>query len=263
MHTYLKISLFGLRDLIRNRWSITYTLFFLIVTDGLVRLIGDVSRITLTLMNIILFIIPLVSVLFGALYFYNSREFFKFLLVQPVRRSTIYISQLTALVVSLSAGFTLGTALPFLLHGMAFRVEPASWLLFLGSGWCLTAVFVGLAFLLSVVINDKGKGISFVLFAWLFAAVIYDGILLFIANLFSAYPLEKPMILLTTLNPIDLARILFLIHRDISALMGYTGAVFNRFFGDSIGILVSIFCLAIWSVLPAALGLRLFVKKDL
>jgi hypothetical protein len=43
------------------------------------------------------------------------------------------------------------------------------------------------------------------------------------------------MIILSALNPIDLGRILFLMKFDIAALMGYTGAVFQRFFGSGLG----------------------------
>ncbi len=39
------------------------------------------------------------------------------------------------------------------------------------------------------------------------------------------------MVGLSALNPIDLSRILILLQLDVSAMMGYTGAVFKDFFG--------------------------------
>jgi Cu-processing system permease protein len=49
---------------------------------------------------------------------------------------------------------------------------------------------------------------------------------------------------------------------DVAALMGYTGAVFSRFLGTSLGILIATLALVAWAVGPALLGLRGFQRKD-
>jgi Cu-processing system permease protein len=51
-------------------------------------------------------------------------------------------------------------------------------------------------------------------------------------------------------NPVDLSRILILLKLDISALLGYTGAIFKKFFGSELGFLLSIGILLLWSILP-------------
>ena len=51
----------------------------------------------------------------------------------------------------------------------------------------------------------------------------------------SDYPLELPLLGLTLLNPVDLGRVLLLLQFDNAALLGYTGAVFERFFGSALG----------------------------
>ena len=47
-----------------------------------------------------------------------------------------------------------------------------------------------------------------------------------LACLFADYPIERPMLGLMLANPVDLARVVLLLRFDVSALMGYTGAVF-------------------------------------
>jgi Cu-processing system permease protein len=64
------------------------------------------------------------------------------------------------------------------------------------------------------------------------------------------------------LNPIDLARIMVMLEFDVSALMGYTGAVFNRFFGTALGITTASVMLLIWLAVPSWIGLNVFKKKD-
>jgi len=64
-------------------------------------------------------------------------------------------------------------------------------------------------------------------------------------------------------NPVDLSRVLLLLQFDLGALAGYTGAVFERFFGALQGSLWAVAALTIWIVGPVAIGLRQFARKDL
>ena len=68
--------------------------------------------------------------------------------------------------------------------------------------------------------------------------------------LFEDYPLDKLSLVGTMLNPIDLSRTLILLKLDISALLGYTGAVFKQFFGTNFGLIVSFITLTVWVILP-------------
>jgi Cu-processing system permease protein len=110
--------------------------------------------------------------------------------------------------------------------------------------------------------DDKARGLGFSILLWLILAVVYDGLVLFIVYYFDEYPLEKIMIALSIINPIDLGRILFLMKFNISALMGYTGAVFQQFFGSLLGILISLFCLLAWIIIPFLLSRFYFKKRD-
>jgi Cu-processing system permease protein len=131
------------------------------------------------------------------------------------------------------------------------------------AGLILTCVFVSLAMLASVSTRDKAKGIGLAILLWFYFTIIYDGIVLFVLFQFSDYPMERPMILFTALNPIDLARIMILLKLDISALMGYTGAVLKDFFGTTWGFGLTLSAMMIWAVVPAWISLRKFKRKDL
>jgi Cu-processing system permease protein len=71
------------------------------------------------------------------------------------------------------------------------------------------------------------------------------------------------MVGITATSPIDLARILILLHLNVSAMMGYTGAIFKVFFGSGIGQTIAFSLLLLWIVIPFTLSLRIFKKKDL
>ena len=131
------------------------------------------------------------------------------------------------------------------------------------SGLLLTFVFVALAFLASVSTRDKAKGIGVALLFWIYFTLIYDGLVLYVIYSFSDYPLEKVTLTLSSLNPVDLARIIILLKLDLSALMGYTGAFYKNFFGSSLGITYSFLFLLVWICVPLLFALRQFAKKDI
>jgi Cu-processing system permease protein len=79
---------------------------------------------------------------------------------------------------------------------------------------------------------------------------------------FQDYPLEKVSLILTLLNPVDLSRVLVLLKLEISALLGYSGALFNDFFGTAKGIGMAFLAMLIWIGIPVAAIVRLGNRKN-
>jgi Cu-processing system permease protein len=206
----------------------------------------------------VLFTVPLVSGIFSTIYMYNSAEFIELLLSQPVRRRKIWRSLFYGLLVSLVLAFLIGCGIPL----MIFAPDAAG-LMTMAGGCLVTGVFVALAMLASVLTRDKAKGIGISILLWLFFALLFDGIVLFLLFQFGDYPVEKPMVFVSALNPIDLARIMILLHLDVSAMMGYTGAIFRDFFGSTAGIGMAALILLAWVIWPYMLSVRIFRKSDL
>jgi len=263
MKPFFKIIKYQLQDLIRGKWILLYALLFFVLTDGLFRFGDDGSKVVLSLMNITLFIIPLVSIVFGSMFFYSSREFIELLLAQPIGRGSLYRGMYVGLATPLSLAFVIGVGIPFTYNTSRTGSFGSIFTILLISGIALTFVFTALAYFIAVKNEERVKGVGLTILVWLFFAVIYDGIVLAMIFMFSEYPLDKASIAVTLLNPIDLARIMMLLTVDISALLGYTGAVFKQFFGSPLGLVVAISALIVWMIMPVWLGLRSFAKKDL
>jgi Cu-processing system permease protein len=218
----------------------------------------NASKGLLSLLNIILIIVPLVSIIFSTIYIYNSAEFIELLVSQPLRRKHIWGSLFTGLAGSLSLSFLIGSGIPILIY------SPADiGLVMTGMGLLLTIIFVAIAMLAAVITRDKAKGIGISIFLWLYFSLLFDGLILFILFQFQDYPLEKFMIVASSLNPIDLSRILILLKMDISALMGFTGAVFRDFFGSESGFIIAVAILLSWVTVIFWLSLRKFNRRDL
>lgn len=258
----LKILKYSFFDLIRSRWSLIYFLFYLITTSALFYLSGDISRAIISLMNIIIILSPLVGIMFGVMYYYDSREFIELLLAQPLRRTSIFLGQYLGLSISLTLSFVLGMGIPFVINGVFQTDELPNWGMLMLVGVLLTFIFTGLAFLISLSNENKIRGFGTAILVWLFLAVLYDGLFLLLLFWLKDYPLEKFALGLTLFNPIDLSRILMMLQLDISALMGYTGAVFNKFFGTNMGISISLLSSFLWILIPLLVFLKLSSRKD-
>lgn len=258
----IKILKYSFFDLIRSRWSLIYFLFFAVTASSLLYLSNDTGRAIASLMNIIIVLCPLIGTMFGVMYYYNSREFAELLLAQPIRRSSIFLGQYLGLSISLTLSFVLGMGIPFTFYGILGSIEFANFAVLLLTGSILTFTFVALAFVIAIKNENKIKGFGLAILVWLFMAVLYDGLFLLSLFIFEDYPLDKFSLVMTVLNPVDLARILIMLQLDISALLGYTGAVFNKFFGTSLGFIITLICATLWIIVPV-LGLnRLARKKD-
>ena len=259
MFKILKYSFF---DLMRSSWSYVYFGFYLLLGIVLLFLNNDLSKAVITLMNVIIVLVPLIGTIFGVMYYYNSKEFTELLLAQPLKRSSIFLGQYLGVAISLSMSLILGLGLPFIAYGLFKSNAIWDFSLLLIVGVFLTFIFSALAFNIALSNENKIKGFGYAILMWLFLAIIYDGLFLMSLILFEDYPLDKVSLIGTMLNPIDLSRTLILLKLDISALLGYTGAVFKQFFGTSFGLIVSFLALAVWVGLPVLRIIYKSKKKD-
>lgn len=254
----LKIIKYVMVDILRSRLVLGYTILLDVISFTIFNLEDSDAKGLLSILNIVLFIVPLVSIIFSTIYMYNSAEFIELLVSQPIRRRTLWLSLFYGLAASLGLAFVIGVGVPVII----FQPNAAGFTL-VAAGLILSIVFAGLAVLSASITRDKAKGIGLSILLWLYFSIIFDGLVLFILFQFQDYPLEKFTIVLSNFNPVDLSRILILLQLDASALMGYTGAVFKDFFGTGVGIIISIAVLLLWIFLPLWFSVRRFNHKDL
>lgn len=253
----LKIFKYVLYDLMRSKMIISYTIVLALLSLAVFWIGADSSKSIISLLQLVLFVIPLISIVFATVHFYNSREFMELLLTQPLSRQKVFISEYLGISVSLSVAFIMACGVPMMINGVLSES-----ILILVAGTSLTFIFTCLAYLVAIVTNDKAKAMGASLLLWFYFALLYDGLILYILFSFSDYPLEKTVIALTAFNPVDLARVLIILKLDASALMGYTGALYHKFFGGSTGVVYSALLLTSWFIIPFLFARKKFFSKD-
>lgn len=253
-----KVCKYTLLDLARNRFALGYTMMLFAVSTGMFMIEGDNTKALITLSQVVLALVPLLALVFTIIYFYNQYEFTVLLAVQPISWRSILMSHWLAVSTALLAAFMIGVGLPVL--AWAPGAVGAALLL---SGTALTAVFCGLGIWIAVVQRDRARAVGIGLVTWVLMVLVYDSMLLWLMFAFSDRPIEPLIVPLAALNPIDLSRMLIMLKIDLAALLGYTGAVYHRFFGSVGGMLMAALILLLWVALSTWRSVAVFRKKDL
>jgi Cu-processing system permease protein len=261
MRTVYKVLTHQLRDLSRSRAIGGYAACLLLATWGLVHFGGGTERALPSLATLVVLIVPLVSLLVTTSFVYHGGDFIELLLSHPIGRRPLVAGIYTGLTLPLAGAFLLGVLLPITVGGgLASHGREVALLALAGT--LLTTVFTSLGLLVSLRVVEPARGMGLALLIWLVLAVLYDGAVLLAAYRWASHPLETPMLVAMAFNPVDLARVLVIMALDASAMMGYTGAVFQDFFGGATGVATAVTCLTLWTAVPALLALHTFRRKD-
>lgn len=254
----MRISKYVLYDIVRNKVMIAYTVFLFVIAMSMFQMEENSSKAVLSLLNIVLIVVPLVSLVFSTIHWYNSYEFIELMLTQPISRKKVLMSEYAGISVSLVIAVLVGIGIPVVIYQ-----GDSTGISLVLIGCLLSLVFTSIAFWASVQSKDKARGIGIVLLLWFYFALIYDGLILIIIFAFNDYPLENITLLLSSLNAIDLGRIFIMLHMDVSALMGYTGAMYKNFFSSQTGLIYTLAIMFLWIGVPVVLAYQSFRKKDL
>ncbi len=243
----------------RAKWLVLYGLFFAAFTFAVLQFGKDPVKAAASLSSIVLLVIPLISTLYAAVYWYASEPFTSLLLTQPLSRTSVYLARWLATGLALAGTFFFSTLIPLIAQG---ALDQSTFLLLL-LGVLLCVSFVAIGMLVGVLISDRMKGIGVAFMIWMYFALLHDAVVFALVAAFQEYPIEVPAMVLMAINPIDLARVSLLIGLDLAAMMGYTGRILQSALSSSLGLFLTFAALTGWIFFPVWLGLRRFKSKDL
>ena len=106
------------------------------------------------------------------------------------------------------------------------------------------------------------KGMGLVLGLWVYLAMVHDAVVLLFLIALKDYPMDFPGGVLGVVNPIGLSRVILLMIQDAPLLLGHVGMVARNILTGSAGIMISAAFVLIWILLPVAVSLRIWKKRD-
>lgn len=254
-----KITKFQVQNVFRSFWLIFYAIGLALSTSLIIYFTNDSSKVVVSLLTIVLVLNPLISILFGSIYIYNAQEFIELVLTQPIERSALFFGLFLGLLIPFVFVSLVGLGVPLLFSGI---IEPVLTLNLISMGVFVQTIFLSLGSFVTIYISEKSMGLGIAFLVWLSICWIYDGAILFISFAFQDYPLEKLLLVLTILNPIDLARITILTKLDTAAMLGVTGTIFKTFLEGSTGNIIAFLVIILWIFAPLLVTYRKFIHKD-
>jgi Cu-processing system permease protein len=221
------------------------------------------ARVTLSLMNLVLFIVPLTGLMLGVTSIAGGGGTMPLLLAQPVSRGEVLLGKFSglaaALTVAQAVGFGAGGAL------VAFNAgadQIPGFLALTGLSIALGWLTISTALCIAVIWPDRLKAMSAALLLWLLMVVAYDLVVLGATTMLRGLSLQSVLFPALLLNPVDLARVLTTLAVGSGALFGPTSAVLMKMFGSGAGIALGLFVLAVECVAPLAIAARVFRRRD-
>jgi len=258
---------------IRNRWTLIFAgifsllvltiSYFGLLTAGTIGFQGF-ARTSASLLNLVLYVVPLVSLTMGTLSFTSEKSSGEILLSQPITRSEFLLGKLAGLFSSIFlatlAGFGLAGVIIALRAGSEESLRYPS---FVGLSLLLALVFLSLSAFVSVLCERKIKAFGGMLLMWFFFVLFYD--LLIIGGTFLLKERVANAFIFVSLfgNPVDMVRVASLIILDGKEVFGAAGAALVRFLGGEKASLVLLLSgLGIWIVVPFWLSQFLLKRQD-
>lgn len=260
------------RRALETRWLFAFTALFALLTLALSyfglaqgREVGfqGFARVTLSLMNLVLVIVPLTGLVLGVTSLAGGGDSLSLLLAQPVSRGEVLAGKFLGLGAALAAAQALGFGgggVVVALNGGAAQVPGylALTALSIALGWVMLAA----ALCIAALWPDRLRAMSVALLLWLLLVIAYDLIVLGATALLAGVPLQRVLFPALIANPVDLVRVLTTLAVGSGALFGPTSAVLMRMFGTEAGIALGLAVLLAEGVLPLVVAARVFRRRD-
>src|SRR5688572_30743196 len=259
---------------IRNRWTLAFAgvfgilalaiSYFGLVTSGALGFQGF-ARTSASLLNIVLYIVPLVALGMGTLSFTSEKSASELLFAQPVTRSEVLIGKFVGLFASMFSATVIGFSLAGVVIGLRAGAEGSfRYPALVGFSLLLALIFLSLSALIAAACRRKSKAFGVALFVWFFFVLFYD--LLVIGGTFLFRERAANNFIFGSLfgNPVDMVRVASLMTLNGKDIFGAGGAALLRSLGgESSSFALLLVALFLWVVVPLFIAQRLLRRQDI
>ena len=260
-------------DSLRNRWLIFYIILFAGLGIGFayysslgLSVLGFrmFSRVSAAMINMILYLVPLLAMFLTGLSIVGEREkgTIEMLLSSPISRSEIILSKYFGAVLSIMLATTLGYGITaWYLWIFLSSADLIIFLQIVGISILLASTFAAIGIAVSVISRSRFKALSILLAIWFLLLIIFDTIIMGVATALNLEP--AVLFLLMAVNPIESARILMVFSIDPTLLLlGPLSNYVVRNIGQSLPLML-IASQLIWLISSLIVANRIFQKQDM
>ena len=259
----------------RSRWlqlfAALFALLALLVSGAGYVLSGgygvqDFARTSASLIQLVLLLVPLTALSFGAMALTPDRGNAELLFAQPVSRARILCGKYLGLVGALIAAEAIGFGFAGLvLHNQTGRDGVGAFMIVVVTAFGLTCVFVSIAAALAHAGGGRrSRVLAVALIVWFVAVVLYDVAVLGAASFLRSGHASRLLITAALVNPVDAARTTALMGIEGTAAFGAASLALLRFTGGPVmAATLGIASVAVWVLAPMLVAIRRLRRADL
>lgn len=270
--TVIALAQREISDALRNRWFVAYAGAFVVLSVALALMVqssagyGGVSgfgRTSAGLINLVLFLAPLMGLTLGAQALSGEREqgTLSYLLAQPVSMLEVFLSKFIGLAIAIAAAIVTGFALATLTISFMSGGEGMDIFISLtGLTVLLAWAALSIGYLISSVSRRTSSALGISIVAWLALVLVGDLGLMGTAVTLDLAP--GSLLTITLVNPLESYRIASIdLLRDSLELLGPAGLVAHDRFGDWTGMILTS-ALLLWLVVPLMLAYTAMAREE-
>jgi Cu-processing system permease protein len=259
-----------IRDSLRNRWFIFYSVAFAVLASSLSYLslagtgtfgFAGYGRTSASLINLVVLIVPLMGLTAGAGSVAAERESrtLAYLLAQPINRFELLAGKYVGLALALIAALAIGFGASALLIAFRQHVGVADFARLVGHACILALAMLSVGILISTIARKGGAALGAAIVLWLVLVFLGDLGLMGSTLVFKLQVAD--LFQLSLLNPLQVFKMSALgsIHASLDVL-GPAGLYATQTYGSA---LAWIFggAMTAWTVLPLAAAFVIFTLR--
>jgi Cu-processing system permease protein len=220
------------------------------------------ARTSVSLLQLTLWTVPLLSLLLGAVSGAECTEL-EFLTALPLPRRHVVISRWAAWTLALSAALIMGFGAAGVVIGiLAGSADVVRYLALIGVATLLVSASLAVGLWIGIVARGRARAVGFAVFVWFVLLVGADLAAIALLSVLPAHAATWSLVALLTANPVDSARALGLGLFQADVVAGPTGAALRRLLGGP-GVALLLAGLVAWTAIPLRLAGRRFARQDL
>jgi len=263
-----------LRIALRSRWFLVYAAIFAVLTLAVsyfglavIEFTGfqEFDRTAVSLLNLVLYIVPLATMLMAVQSFRVEGGATDQLFAEPVAVVEIVLGKVTGLVTAHALATLVGFSFTGILVGVKVGTRGVgSYVALVGFTILIGVVFISLSTMLTILTHRGTRAYAVVLAAWFVLVLLFDLLVIGLSFLLPEIWANRAAFAGVFLNPVDAARVGTMLAVSGREMFGPAGAQLVRATGgtaQSVTLLVAV--LAAWIAVPTAVGTFTLRRQDL
>lgn len=256
--------------MLRSKWLISFGLLFVLLAFFVTYFsqTGDAgfdgfNRMTASLLNLNLLMVPLISLLMGSLFLAGEKEDsgLLLLLTYPVSTGSVLAGKYFGLYISLAAVITCGYGAALLpMYVLNSAADFGVIIKFYALSLLLAAIFVAVSVFIGIQSRSRFQALGISLIVWAASVLFYEFILMAV-TLF--LPSQSVLAVLTAsvfLNPVEIIRVWAILSMDGASVFGPSLYEMTVWASGWQGTAMFIISIILWTVLPLFICSRLLKR---